>query len=346
MIGSLRRKSQVHAGWIAPSISVPSPIFGGSENPRRTSRSRRPSTAVSTVSHSVVYPASAARSTSSFTRPRSRQVYTWNHLLPSLTAATSSIDRVPIVDSAYGTPARSRRPRDGEFALRVGDPGVAGRSQDQRHGHRVTENRRAGVEVADVTQHPRPPLESREARRVAAQRPLVLGATVDVVEHTTREPTASDHVESRRRSRIVLRRRSTGENDTFWNCTVSRNVLIMPMGPTVSQPVDDGQIDRAVDAVRFVRRTTGPIRQSTMRSPLGVMLGSACGRSTTNSVRCAGNTCSLSSNARPAWSVVTRWHRSSGAPTRHAEQRGVGLLDAMSAPIVCVAPRNSTSSSS
>src|SRR5215217_941763 len=41
------------------------------------------------------------------TSPRSFQVYTWNHLGPSPTAATSSIERVLIVDSEYGTPARS-----------------------------------------------------------------------------------------------------------------------------------------------------------------------------------------------------------------------------------------------
>ena len=43
----------------------------------------------------------------SFVRPRSRQTYTWNHLRPLLTAATSSMDRVPIVDSVYGSRARA-----------------------------------------------------------------------------------------------------------------------------------------------------------------------------------------------------------------------------------------------
>ena len=74
VIGSARRKSSVQPGWNAPSNIVSRPILGGSVKPRRTSRSRRPSTAVSTVSHSASYPAAAERSTSSRTRPRSRQV--------------------------------------------------------------------------------------------------------------------------------------------------------------------------------------------------------------------------------------------------------------------------------
>ena len=43
----------------------------------------------------------------SFTRPRSRQAYTWNHVRPSLTPATSSIERVASVDSVYGSSARA-----------------------------------------------------------------------------------------------------------------------------------------------------------------------------------------------------------------------------------------------
>ena len=42
------------------------------------------------------------------------------------------------------------------------------------------------------------------------------------------------------------------------------------------------------------------------------MLGSAVGRSTTNSVRRAGNTCSLISTGRPWVSVVIRSQRSTG----------------------------------
>ena len=54
---------------------------------------------MSTVSHNPWKPAAAALATSSLTSPRSFHVYTWNHFTPSETAATSSIDRVPIVDS-------------------------------------------------------------------------------------------------------------------------------------------------------------------------------------------------------------------------------------------------------
>ncbi len=52
-IGSARTNAQVQLGCRAPSTRVPGPIWGGSVNPRRTSRSRRPSTAVSTVSTSA-----------------------------------------------------------------------------------------------------------------------------------------------------------------------------------------------------------------------------------------------------------------------------------------------------
>jgi hypothetical protein len=48
-IGSDRTNAHVQAGWSAPSTSVLGPILGGRVKPRRTSRSRRPSTAVSTV---------------------------------------------------------------------------------------------------------------------------------------------------------------------------------------------------------------------------------------------------------------------------------------------------------
>ena len=49
VIGSARAKAQVQPGCSSPSIRVPGPSWGGMVKPRRTSRSRRPSTAVSTV---------------------------------------------------------------------------------------------------------------------------------------------------------------------------------------------------------------------------------------------------------------------------------------------------------
>ncbi len=100
-IGSARTNRHVQPGCRAPSTNVPSPILGGSENPRRTSRSRRPSTAVSTVTTSASNPAAAARAIISATSPRSRHTYTWNHnrAVPAA-AATSSIDLVPSVERA------------------------------------------------------------------------------------------------------------------------------------------------------------------------------------------------------------------------------------------------------
>jgi hypothetical protein len=49
VIGSARAKAHVQPGCSSPSIRVPGPSCGGMVKPRRTSRSRRPSTAVSTV---------------------------------------------------------------------------------------------------------------------------------------------------------------------------------------------------------------------------------------------------------------------------------------------------------
>ena len=98
-IGSENANLRLQLGRIIPSTRMSSPIFGGNVNPRRTSRSRRPSMAASTVMHSTSKPASAARRIMSLSRPLSRHTYTWNHFEPLLTAATSSTERVPIVDS-------------------------------------------------------------------------------------------------------------------------------------------------------------------------------------------------------------------------------------------------------
>ena len=53
VIGPPRTNAHVHAGWRMPSTMVPSPMVGGRVKPRRTSRSRRPNTAVSTVTMSA-----------------------------------------------------------------------------------------------------------------------------------------------------------------------------------------------------------------------------------------------------------------------------------------------------
>ena len=59
---------------------------------------------------------------------------------------------------------------------------------------------------------------------------------------------------------------------------------------------------------------------STRLSPVGD------GRSTTNSVRCAGNTCSLSSTGSPSTSRVVRSAQQHRRADRHLEQLGVGRL--------------------
>ncbi len=81
---------------------------------------------------------------------------------------------------------------DREFTLGVGDARVAGRRDDQRHRHRAPEQGRRRIERTHVAQHPGPELDAPEAGGVLCQRTLVLGGTVDVVEHTAWEATLGD----------------------------------------------------------------------------------------------------------------------------------------------------------
>ena len=146
------------------------PSFGGSENPRRTSRSRRPSTAVSTVSTSASYPASRQRSIISLTSPRSRHTYTWNQRRPLLTAATSSIDRVDIVDSVYGSPARSAARATASSpsgsAMRVNPVGAS----TSGNGSGLPSSVVDGSTSPTDAQHARPELDAGEGVAVVAQR--------------------------------------------------------------------------------------------------------------------------------------------------------------------------------
>ena len=82
----------------------------------------------------------------SFTSPRSRHTYTWNHFGPALTAATSSIERVLRVESVYGSPARAAAARDRELTLRIGDAREAGGCEDERDGQRAAEQCRRGID--------------------------------------------------------------------------------------------------------------------------------------------------------------------------------------------------------
>ena len=79
-------------------------------------------------------------------------------------------------------------------------------------------------------------------------------------------------------------------------------------------------------------------RYSTRRRPLGAIDASAWGRSTTNSVRWAGNTCSLTSTGSPVdrrGDPLAAQHRRARRAPRAARRRA---LDAAAAPIVCTAP--------
>lgn len=100
--GSVVSRFSHHAGCVAASRTVLTVSAGGMENPLRASRSRAPATGTSTVSMNASNPAALARAMRSSpaervaSRRRAR-----NHLRASgAAAATSSIDVVPIVDSA------------------------------------------------------------------------------------------------------------------------------------------------------------------------------------------------------------------------------------------------------
>ena len=72
-------------------------------------------------------------------------------------------------------------------------------------------------------------------------------------------------------------------------------------------------------------------RHSTSRKPDGRLLGSAYGRSTTNSVRRAGNTCSLISTGFPVGvggDALAAQHRTR---RRHTQQRSIALVDRVGA---------------
>ena len=99
-IGSERAKRHVQPGWAMPSRIVSRPSFG---------RQREATTDVALAASEVgrvdgdderLVASRGSALDESRTRARSRQTYTWNHRRPSpLAAATSSIERVAIVDS-------------------------------------------------------------------------------------------------------------------------------------------------------------------------------------------------------------------------------------------------------
>ena len=107
---------------------------------------------------------------------------------PSLTSATSSMERVPSVLSVYGRPARVGGPGDRELAVGVGDAGEAGGRQHQRERQRTPEEGRGRVGRAHAPQDARVEPDAAEGGRVLGHGVLVFGAAVDVVEHATRQP--------------------------------------------------------------------------------------------------------------------------------------------------------------
>ena len=74
--------------------------------------------------------------------PRSRHAYTWNHSRPSLTARTSSIERVLSVDSVYGSPARAAARATASSPCGIGDARETRRREHERVRERLSEERR------------------------------------------------------------------------------------------------------------------------------------------------------------------------------------------------------------
>ncbi len=93
---------------------------------------------------------------------------------------------------------------------------------------------------------------------------------------------------------------------------------------TCQEPLRRGSSRRSSCLRRIHRRSVTTAAYSTRRRPLGAMLGSASGRSTTNSVRWAGKTCSDRSTGRPSGVEVVRSHAQHRRPHRHGQQLGVG----------------------
>ena len=167
-------------------------MVGGSEKPRRTSRSRRPCATVSTVSTSASNPAAAARSIISLTRSRFRHAYTWNQSRPDADGADLFDGAGAERRQGVRQPGTRRGPGDGEFACGVGDAGEPGRGEDKWIADRSTEQRRGDIDVLDAAQDPRAERGGGECGFVGGQRALVFRTTVDVVEHAGRQATLRD----------------------------------------------------------------------------------------------------------------------------------------------------------
>ena len=72
----------------------------------------------------------------------------------------------------------------------MSDTGEAGGRENERERHFATEDGSGRVHVAHIAQNSRDELQLAESTRVAIHRDLVLGATIDVVEHAARKALA------------------------------------------------------------------------------------------------------------------------------------------------------------
>jgi len=91
------------AGVMPPPPSEATATSGGIVKPVRKSRSRRPTTGVSTVSTSAVNPCSRACATSSRVTPSSRNTYSWNQRSEPAAATSAGVD-VARVDRHIAVP--------------------------------------------------------------------------------------------------------------------------------------------------------------------------------------------------------------------------------------------------
>ena len=122
-----------------------------------------------------------------------------------------------------------------------------------------------------------------------------------------------------------LRARPRRHASASWPGALGDRVHHPAETPTPSRTSSTGSPPPPAADRRFGRTRTSPY--STRRSPLGAIEASTWGRSTTNSVRWAGKTCSLTSTGSPSTDRVTRSQRSTGEPAGTASSSascGVG----------------------
>ncbi len=191
-MGSERTKAQVQAGWRAPSRIVPRPILGGRVKP---------------AADVPLAPAEDGRVHRESDRLVARGLRPLDQLLgqPAVAEDVELEPLRPVVDGGdlldgagpdggerVGDADLGGGPGDGQLALGVGDAGEAGGGEHQRQRDALAEEGRRRVDVADVAQHAGLEGPGAVTLAVGHDGPLVLGGTVDVVEHAVGQAALGD----------------------------------------------------------------------------------------------------------------------------------------------------------